>query len=87
VPGFIGPTEIIILLVVALLVFGPKRLPEMGRSIGKGMREFKNSVSGKDDDEVPAELTAGDETVIAKSDTSVAATTDPAVTPKSDATS
>ena len=51
VPGFIGPTEIIILLVVALLVFGPKRLPEMGRSIGKGMREFKNSVSGKDDDD------------------------------------
>ena len=45
-PGWIGPGEIVILLVVALLVFGPKRLPEMGRSIGKGMREFKNSVSG-----------------------------------------
>ena len=67
-PGFIGPTEIIILLVVALLVFGPKRLPEMGRSIGKGMREFKNSVSGKDDDDQPAELTAGDEPVPPKSD-------------------
>jgi sec-independent protein translocase protein TatA len=87
VPGFIGPTEIIILLVVALLVFGPKRLPEMGRSIGKGMREFKNSVSGKDEDAPPAELAAGDETVSATSDTTVNATTDAAVTPKSDAIS
>ena len=70
-PGFVGPTEIIILLVVALLVFGPKRLPEMGRSIGKGMREFKNSVSGKDedDDDTLGELTAGDEPVPPKSDT------------------
>ena len=52
--------EILILLLVALLLFGPKRLPEMGRSLGKGLREFKDSVSGKDDDdrpdEVPAEL-------------------------------
>ena len=39
------------LLLVVLLVFGPKRLPEMGRSLGKGMREFKDSISGKDDDE------------------------------------
>jgi sec-independent protein translocase protein TatA len=51
VPGWIGPGEIIILLIVALLVFGPKKLPEMGRSIGKGMREFKNSVSLSDDDD------------------------------------
>jgi sec-independent protein translocase protein TatA len=36
-------------LIVALLVFGPKRLPEMGRSLGKGMREFKDSIAGKDD--------------------------------------
>jgi sec-independent protein translocase protein TatA len=36
-------------LIVALLVFGPKRLPEMGRSLGRGMREFKDSVSGKED--------------------------------------
>jgi len=41
--------------VSVLLVFGPKRLPEMGKSLGKGMREFKNSVTGKDDDP-PAEL-------------------------------
>jgi sec-independent protein translocase protein TatA len=51
VPFGIGATEIIILLLVALLVFGPKRLPEMGRSLGKGMREFKDSISGKDPDE------------------------------------
>ena len=51
--------EILILLVVVLLLFGPNRLPEMGRSLGKGLREFKDSVtgSGKDTpDEVPAEL-------------------------------
>src|SRR5262245_48504298 len=50
-PFGIGLPEILILLLVALLVFGPKRLPEMGRSLGRGMREFKDSVSGKDDDE------------------------------------
>jgi len=47
-PGFIGPTELIGFGIVALLVLGPKKLPEMGRSLGKGMREFKNSVSGED---------------------------------------
>lgn len=51
VPFGIGIWEILILLLVVLLVFGPKRLPEMGRSLGKGMREFKDSISGKDDDE------------------------------------
>jgi sec-independent protein translocase protein TatA len=55
-PGWIGPGEIIILLIVALLVFGPKKLPEMGRSIGRGMREFKNSISTDDDDDVSPEL-------------------------------
>ena len=43
-------------IVVALLVFGPKRLPEIGRSMGRGMREFKDSVSGKDDDRYDREL-------------------------------
>ena len=57
-PGWIGPWEIAILLVIVLLVFGPKRLPEMGRSLGKGMREFKNSITGKDEDAAPAELPA-----------------------------
>ena len=52
-PFGIGVWELAILLLVALLVFGPKRLPEMGRSLGRGMREFKDSVSGnsKDDDD------------------------------------
>jgi sec-independent protein translocase protein TatA len=44
--GDIGPMEIILLLLVALLLFGAKRLPEIGRSLGSGMREFKDSVSG-----------------------------------------
>ena len=47
----IGLPEILIVLVIALVVFGPKRLPELGQSIGKGFREFKGAVSG-DDDEV-----------------------------------
>ena len=61
-PGWIGPWELAILLIVVLLVFGPKRLPEMGKSLGRGMREFKNSISGKDDEPpAPAELTASAE--------------------------
>jgi sec-independent protein translocase protein TatA len=55
-PGWIGMPELLILLLVVLLVFGPKKLPEMGRSLGRGMREFKTSVTGKDD--APAEIPA-----------------------------
>jgi sec-independent protein translocase protein TatA len=55
-PSFIGFPELIVLAIVLLLIFGPKRLPEIGRSMGKGMREFKDSVTGKDDE--PTELTA-----------------------------
>ena len=50
-PGFIGLPEIILLGLVVLLVFGPKRLPEMGRSFGRGLREFKNSVANDKDDD------------------------------------
>jgi sec-independent protein translocase protein TatA len=46
-----GPLEIVILLVIVLLIFGPKRLPDLGRSLGRGMREFKESVTGKDGDD------------------------------------
>jgi sec-independent protein translocase protein TatA len=44
--GLLQPTHIIFVIVIALLVFGPKRLPEMGRSIGHGIREFKDSIDG-----------------------------------------
>jgi sec-independent protein translocase protein TatA len=47
----IGPLELAIVLIIALVVFGPKRLPELGRSLGKGIREFRGSVSGDANDE------------------------------------
>ena len=56
----IGPMELIIVLVIVLLIFGPKRLPGLGKQLGTGMREFKDSISGKDrddddDDDRPAQ--------------------------------
>ena len=57
----IGVPELLIVLVIALIVLGPKRLPEVGRSLGKGMREFKDSISGHgrdDDDDDGEELPA-----------------------------
>ena len=58
----IGPTELLIVLGIVLLIFGPKRLPGLGKQLGTGMREFKDSISGKagyddddDDDDVPDE--------------------------------
>lgn len=55
--GNIGPLEIIIVLIIALVVFGPKRLPELGSSLGRGIREFRSTVTGEksdddDDDDV-----------------------------------
>ena len=47
----VGPLEIVLVLVIALVVFGPKRLPELGKSMGKGIREFKGSLSIDDEDE------------------------------------
>ena len=57
----VGPLELVVILAIALIVLGPKKLPEVGRSIGKGMREFKDSLNGeseperkRDEDEKPA---------------------------------
>ena len=43
----VGPMEILVVLIIALVVFGPKRLPDLGHSLGKGIREFKGSVDGR----------------------------------------
>lgn len=53
----LGVTELIIILVVALIIFGPGRLPEIGGALGRGIRDFRKSVDGSDDD-VPDKLTA-----------------------------
>jgi len=62
--GNIGPLEIVVVLIIALVVFGPKRLPELGRSLGKGIREFRGSISGENDDDdrpaPPAEIEAAE---------------------------
>ena len=61
-PGNIGWQGAIIILIVLLVVFGPKRLPEMGRSLGRGMREFKDSVTGNHEKaELPQPPRSGDE--------------------------
>ena len=49
-PFGIGPLELVIVLVIILVIFGPKRLPQAGKALGQGLREFKDSVSGKDKD-------------------------------------
>jgi sec-independent protein translocase protein TatA len=67
----IGPLEIVIVLIIVLVIFGPKRLPDLGRSLGRGMREFKDSVTGKDKDR--DELDAG-EPAGEKSETTTAST-------------
>jgi sec-independent protein translocase protein TatA len=61
-PGSIGPLEVILVLGIALVVLGPKKLPEVGRSIGNGMREFRDSMSGarkRDDEDEVDELPPG----------------------------
>jgi sec-independent protein translocase protein TatA len=72
--GLDNPLHIAILLMILLLVFGAKRLPEMGRSLGSGLRGFKDAISG----ESPTELTASPATATATTaPTTVAATVAP----------
>ena len=52
----IGPLEIAIVLIIALVILGPKKLPDMGRSMGRGMREFKDAITSSGDDDEPARL-------------------------------
>ena len=47
----VGPLELIVVLIIALIVLGPKKLPEVGRSVGRGMREFKDAISGEHEEE------------------------------------
>ncbi|HEY6638379.1 MAG TPA: twin-arginine translocase TatA/TatE family subunit [Solirubrobacterales bacterium] len=51
----VGPLEIAVVLIIVLIIFGPKRLPELGQSMGRGIREFKNSISGDKDEDSPEE--------------------------------
>ena len=71
-PGNIGLPEIAIVLVIVLIIFGPKRLPELGQSLGRGIREFKGSLGGDHDDKpIVTEIKEGDTT---KVETTVTAT-------------
>lgn len=67
--GNIGPLEIGIVLVVTLLIFGPKRLPELGGSLGKGIRDFGKGIKGEDDGVATIEPAAEAEVVSAQAST------------------
>ena len=69
-PGSIGWQGLIVILIVLLIVFGPKRLPEMGRSLGRGMREFKDSITGNDRDDEHDELDRDERRLTAPEDES-----------------
>jgi sec-independent protein translocase protein TatA len=67
--GDIGPLEIGIVLVIALLVFGPKKLPELGHSLGQGIRDFGKGIKGEDTDVAVVEPTAEAEVVATQATT------------------
>ncbi len=54
----VGPIEIVVVVLILLVIFGPKRIPELGRSVGQGMRNFKQSVTGRDTGDEPRRLDA-----------------------------
>ena len=58
----VSPIQLIIVMIIALVVLGPKRLPEMGKSLGKGIREFKQSVSRDDHPPLPAPIPPAENT-------------------------
>lgn len=49
--GNVGPLEVLVVLIIALVIFGPKRIPELGRSVGEGIRNFKSGLDGEDEEE------------------------------------
>lgn len=57
----IGPLEIALVLLIVLVIFGPKRLPEMGRSMGRGIRSFKDAITRDDDDDEPEAIASAKE--------------------------
>jgi TatA/E family protein of Tat protein translocase len=67
--GSIGPLEIGIVLVIALMIFGPKRLPELGGSLGKGIRDFGKGIKGEDDEVAALEPAAETDIVSAQAST------------------
>ena len=75
-PFSVGPMELVIVLVLALIILGPKRLPEAGKSLGRGMREFKNSIAGMagndDEDEERSVITASTTSTASPVDAKVA---------------
>jgi sec-independent protein translocase protein TatA len=78
----VGPLEIAVVLVIVLIIFGPKRLPELGKSMGHGIREFKNSISGDSDKDSPEEkqkeLQASQQAQVSQPQPPPAAAEDPA---------
>jgi sec-independent protein translocase protein TatA len=56
----IGPLEIAIVVVIALVIFGPRRLPELGSGLGRGMREFKAEITGKGEEQTEAALASAE---------------------------
>ena len=68
-PFSVGPMELVIVLVIALIILGPKRLPEAGKSLGKGLREFNNSIAGMAandaEDEARSAIAASTSTTVA----------------------